>query len=859
MKTKLHFLIISFFAIITINSQNYPYSVYNSDPSSSIYIRSGSPCTSSTAVTSIAPNKKLVASSFVSNSCSYDWYKVDIPLTSTPTTNYYVATGTNLMACSAPTPYVEVYNTAGAGLFVRTTAGSGNVTISGVNAKIWDGQRFATTGISTTYGGYTWYEIYLPNSCSQSTGWSSGQYLTFHSGQSCATSCTTPGTPTNLSASVIGQNSANFSWSAGSPSGSATVTYYWVVGTSPSVTYGGGIAQGTTTSTSASTTLLSSNTTYYLRVYAYTSCNNTQSGYGTSSSFTTQSPSCTTPGTPGNLTVSSIGQTTANFTWTAGSPTGSPIVTYYWVVGTNASVTYGNGVAQGYTTGTTASTSSLSCNTTYYLRVHANTSCNNTNSGYGTSSSFTTSSCSSTGVYGVDVSNFNGNNVSWSTVYTNNYRFAYIKSSEGDALFDASFNNNMTSSNPYGVILGVYHVIRPDLGNSYISEVNYFLNTNVAGNYVGNGFLPPAVDLEGDFANSYLLGHSVSQLAQWINSFCTQIFNTIGRWPVLYTDRSHAGSLSTYYANGTINSNIKLWIADPDHTAGNPDNLTYNWSNWPWLFHQYFDPCTTCTLSPCGLCTSNIPTGMDHNYFNGSLTDLNNLVNPSSSCTDSYESNDNCAINATSVFGSTLGAGSSNYTINANIGFAGDQDWYKINLNYTGQGLLTIDLSNLPYDYDLELYGSNCLNSFIRGSYYSSTNNEHIEYCNNFSGATTVYAKVYPYNSSNYTTNSCYHINFQWQGPSSCTAGIYQINNESPLKFYPNPTNGEITIQSDNLFENLELKIFNVIGEIVYNKTFFDKSSPINEKISLNISSGIYLITIKADDKIYTDKLIINH
>ncbi|MGC9315041.1 MAG: hypothetical protein ACP5G4_05345, partial [bacterium] len=40
-----------------------------------------------------------------------------------------------------------------------------------------------------------------------------------------------------------------------------------------------------------------------------------------------------------------------------------------------------------------ASTSSLSCGTTYYLRVYAYTSCNGTSSGYGTSGAFTTNPC----------------------------------------------------------------------------------------------------------------------------------------------------------------------------------------------------------------------------------------------------------------------------------------------------------------------------------------------------------------------------------------------------------------------------------------------------------------------------------
>jgi gliding motility-associated-like protein len=106
-----------------------------------------------------------------------------------------------------------------------------------------------------------------------------------------------------------------------------------------------------------------------------------------------QTVSCVTPGAPTSVTGTATGQTTANLTWAAGTPAGSPTVTYYWVVGTSATVAYGSGVDQGTSTSTSATTSALACNTSYYLRVYAFTSCNSTNSAYTTSSVFTTTSC----------------------------------------------------------------------------------------------------------------------------------------------------------------------------------------------------------------------------------------------------------------------------------------------------------------------------------------------------------------------------------------------------------------------------------------------------------------------------------
>jgi hypothetical protein len=146
------------------------------------------------------------------------------------------------------------------------------------------------------------------------------------------------------------------------------------------------------------------------------------------------------------------------------------------------------------------------------------------------------------------------------------------------------------------------------------------------------------------------------------------------------------------------------------------------------------------------------------------------VTHSATTCPDNFETNDNCST-ATNVFASPLGNGTSNYTLNANIGYAGDQDWYKVNL--AACGTLTVNLSNLPFNYDLELYavGATCTSNIIAGSYNNGTSNEQIVYNRTSSAPVTIYAKVYPFNSSTFTTASCYNLNFQWVS-SSITPGI---------------------------------------------------------------------------------------
>ncbi|MDP2424275.1 MAG: dockerin type I domain-containing protein, partial [Bacteroidales bacterium] len=282
--------------------------------------------------------------------------------------------------------------TANAAFGIGTQIGTGNyVVYNGTGTSV---NVTALSG-STTYH-YAFYEYNTTGMC----------YKTPALTGNATTICTPPSTQASIfTSSAITNTTMTAGWTRGNGNGGVIVVARSgsavnadpVNGTTyaANAAFGSGTQIGTGnyvvyngTGTSVNVSALTGSTTYHYAIYEYHTTGICYKTPGLTGNATT---TCTPPGTPVSVSGSATGQNTANLSWEAGSPAGSTTVSYYWVVGTNSSVTYGNGVAQGNSTGTTASTSALSAGTTYYLRVYANTSCNNTSSGYGTSAPFATS------------------------------------------------------------------------------------------------------------------------------------------------------------------------------------------------------------------------------------------------------------------------------------------------------------------------------------------------------------------------------------------------------------------------------------------------------------------------------------
>ncbi len=91
------------------------------------------------------------------------------------------------------------------------------------------------------------------------------------------------------------------------------------------------------------------------------------------------------------------------------------------------------------------------------------------------------------------------------------------------------------------------------------------------------------------------------------------------------------------------------------------------------------------------------------------------------------------------------------------------------------------------------------------------------------------------------------------------TSSISDLNNFSLFSITPNPNNGEFSIklQSDEI-KDISVKMFDIIGRQVYNKTYVNNQSTFNTNIKLgSIQSGTYLVSISDGIRFNTKKIII--
>ena len=218
-------------------------------------------------------------------------------------------------------------------------------------------------------------------------------------------------------------------------------------------------------------------------------------------------------------------------------------------------------------------------------------------------------------------------------------------------------------------------------------------------------------------------------------------------------------------------------------------------------------------------------------------------------CTDNYETNE------TRTNAKTIAV---NTNITAKIETSTDVDWFKF-VNTTAQKNIKLNLTNLPANYNLQLYNSS--GSLLKTSANTGTTSEQVTYNTNKVG--TYYAKVYNVNGSNSTV--CYNL----LATISNTAlrledgeEVVELTKmENILKLYPNPTSNRLTIEFDlQTAAPVLVSIFDVSGKLVSTENFegVEGANAFYSNVE-HLTNGFYMITLTSNDKfLYNAKFIKN-
>ena len=183
---------------------------------------------------------------------------------------------------------------------------------------------------------------------------------------------TRPGAPTNLTATAMGMNQIDLSWTTPSNDGGASITGYRIQ-VSPNGTGNWTNLVGNTNTPNTTRyehTSLSPGTTRHYRVRAINS-----EGAGNPSNVdhaTTDASTVIRPGAPTNLMATPSGPTRINLSWTAPSNNGGAAITGYQIeVSANAGTSWNDLMANTGSSATTYPHTGLSEGTTRHYRVSA--------------------------------------------------------------------------------------------------------------------------------------------------------------------------------------------------------------------------------------------------------------------------------------------------------------------------------------------------------------------------------------------------------------------------------------------------------------------------------------------------------
>lgn len=209
----------------------------------------------------------------------------------------------------------------------------------------------------------------------------------------------------------------------------------------------------------------------------------------------------------------------------------------------------------------------------------------------------------------------------------------------------------------------------------------------------------------------------------------------------------------------------------------------------------------------------------------------------------------------------TAGAINTGVDYTAQIASNGDNDYYSFS-NTTALKKIRVNLTNLPFDYDMKLYRPN--GALQATSQNAGTTAEKIIYNPTTNSNVGVY-KVYVYGYAGAFSNTqCYTLRVDLSATNFTSAPEQESGKVETLrggmKVYPVPASDKVTVSFDAFAKgNAVITISNQMGQEVTRKTVgVDNGINVTSFDVSGLKAGVYLVKVNNGTTVQSQKLIIN-
>ncbi len=358
----------------------------------------------------------------------------------------------------------------------------------------------------------------------------------------------------------------------------------------------------------------------------------------------------------------------------------------------------------------------------------------------------------------------------------------------------------------------------------------------------------------------------------------------------LFTNGQKTRMQSLFSAGGSRVSLLSSQGCQPPSgggTCGSPTGLnatgvtqtgaTLNWTsvsgatayNLQWQVSGAGSWNTVANLSTTSYALSGLTAGTTYNFqvqavcgaTSGTYSAASSFTTTSGNCSDQFEANNSL---------STAKVVPVNTAFTAQIASSTDKDYNKF-ANTSATRNIKIELTTLPFDYDLRLYRKNTNNNNytqLAVSENAGTANELITYNTNTVSSNYV-AYVFGFNGV-FSTSQCYTLKVSlsatnWRTDGSTDGQTEEI--EIPVVFenaefgmFPNPAKDQLTVEVPlEKDADVAVSIMDVAGKVAVQQHRMMVKG--DNRMTLDVSSlpnGVYFVQVRNGELAGTRKLVVN-